>query len=133
MNLNILRQLPKFHRELFLNGKPKEFYTMENLWDYYQLSFLGKNDMRSASQFVTQEELDRRKESLLSEGKELTLEDKALLNSLINQFGLEIILYAIDEYSAGDSSEILPVEKLKNYTYSAKNFYLKLENKKIVW
>jgi hypothetical protein len=109
--MNLLKKTPECHRELFTwvdgNKSAKTEYTLENLLDYYALAFYPATFYGS---YTTTAQLELLKNKAIAEAPEWEDTEKEKLVSLVNKYGLEIVLYAIDLV---DSDTYPKVEQIK--------------------
>lgn len=122
--MNLIKEAPIAHRHLFQTNEdnsrsPKTEFDMNDLWNYYQISFLGSGDSMCASQYVTVEAIEKRRKALLANIPPILPKQAELLQKLCDHYGLEVVLYAIDDYSGGNSGSVPEVEKLIYYVKGA--------------
>lgn len=109
---------PECHRHLWLSTEnegiitrtERETFTPQDLYEYYAISF--GNPPAYTGSYVTREFLDQAKKTAIEECPELSEKEEEKLLDMVDKFGLEVVLYAIDltlpekQYPAMD--EILP-------------------------
>ncbi len=114
--MNVLKSAPIAHRQLFVTENnvriPKTEYTIQDVWNYYHICFLGNGDSMCASQYTTLAAIEKRKQSLLSKIPPLMPADEEILIKLCNHYGVEAILYAIDDFSGGSVESIPAISGL---------------------
>lgn len=99
--MNLLTKTPVCHKELFnysiANNRmvktPKDEYTLDQLKDYIKYS---ANPVEIRSNYTSQSHIDYLKKEALKHAPNLTEVETAKLLTLIDKFGLEVILYTID-------------------------------------
>jgi hypothetical protein len=128
MNLINPNSLPKYHRELlekeFVILKPKTFYSEQNLWEYYFTCVYGRST-NYASAYLTNEELEKIKSAFIASIRPPTTIEINILQTLYEKYGLEEVLFAIDEFSDNGETDI---NNLPIYIEEAKRYIKTLEN-----
>lgn len=109
--MNLLVKPPECHRELFnwVDSKKsvKTEYTLEQLLQYYALTF---HPGTFYGNYTTVAQLTALRKKALAEVPEMEEDEQQKLINLVNKYGLEIVLYAIDLV---DSNTYPKVEVIK--------------------
>lgn len=109
---------PVVHKQLFefIDNirTPKTSYTIYQVWWYYYLSFAAKSDPINVRSSITEEEHAKHIAALEKSVPDLLDGQKRYLEQLVKKYGVETVLFAIDEYSECDV-DIPELEKLSNY------------------
>lgn len=124
--MNLLNTKPKVHRELFYwdaDGKhAKEEYTLQNLKDYFAVSF-SPLEVTIQGSFTTVEDLEIMRQRCLEAMPPMLASEEKNLLALVDKYGLEIILYSMDMTSVED---IPSMEEIEKNIPEAISFYNKL-------
>jgi len=106
---NLLTTPPIRHRDLFVGGignrKPKETYTVLDIWNYCNLVFVGSKESVPASS--NKEQRLARKAQILADVPPMPSSYEPLFEAYVSKYGLEVVLMACEEYYA-QTSEIFP-------------------------
>ena len=93
---------PKFHNDLFYGPinerKEKESYTQQDVWNYFVFS--TKGSLTTAGKFSdhTREEREQLKQDLLEDSREPTEKEIKWMETYIEKYGVQVILFAIDAF-----------------------------------
>ena len=107
---------PRFHRDLFIleNNvrRPKTEYTLQDLWIYYNLVWMGNHDSLGATSSIDRGYLKRRKQMLIDQIDPLLPAHASLFEQYLSKWNLEVVLTAIEDHCSNDSPSLPPVEEL---------------------
>lgn len=97
--MNLLTETPYCHRELFRwkegNKVPKSEYTVEDLFNYYLLTYYPQ--FQYSGSYITVDQLKRLKDTALNSTPSWwTSVETDKLTNLCKKYGLETVLYAMD-------------------------------------
>jgi hypothetical protein len=97
MQKNLLKAKPECHRALFEwkegSKSPKESFTLQDLLEYYAISYYHG---AFYGNFATVQQMENLRNAAIKSAPSWDDDQLANLENLVEKFGLEITLYAID-------------------------------------
>lgn len=127
---NLIVNPPVRHRELFSGGifskdrQPKATYTLQDLWNYAHLLYLGQ---KLPSPAVSSKEFrEARKQQILSDVGPITTRAREVLLDYVQRYGLEVVLMAVEECYSRDTERIPDVDELANYLRDAQATFARM-------
>jgi hypothetical protein len=95
------------HRQTFsvknntLTNKPS--YTLQDLWEFFNLCYLGRNESLGAKSVLTKEMIEQKKCALLEGIPTISTEQEELFLRLVRAYGLDAVLFGIERFTENHS------------------------------
>jgi hypothetical protein len=119
--MNLLKNQPQFHRELFhyVDGKrvPKEEFTIEDLWVYYNLVVYGKSNTLQSG--MTVEEFERQRQRIIDGISPISPDAADFLADLVSNYGIEVDLFATDDLVQINTDSVPELKDIRSFIRDA--------------
>lgn len=103
----------------------KVSFTTDDLWEFFQLCYHGRNDALGSKSEINKELIAQRKRSLIETFPKIQPNQVEIFNNLVIKYSLDAVLFGIEDYT--EVYSVYDLDKLEIFTKKAEIFLNKKE------